>query len=67
MAQPLTWLPLITAAMGKCLTIGYLVVKGQSRSPSEKRKTGEGQNTLSPVSSIKSLIVTLLEKMIYIF
>jgi hypothetical protein len=32
-AQPLTWLPLTTAAMGMCLMNGYEVFKGQTHSP----------------------------------
>jgi hypothetical protein len=54
MAQPLTWLMLLAKAMGMCLMNGYSIFKGQPHSPPLKRKTGEGQNTLSPVSTVNA-------------
>ena len=57
MAQPLTWLMLITTAMGKYLMNGYEIVNVQPIH--QKRRTGE-RNILSPVSTVRGDLLPLI-------
>lgn len=58
MAQPLTWLMFLAIAMGKYLMNGYSVVKVHPIHHHKTENRREAKFTLSPVSTLRSQIVT---------